>query len=496
MSGWEVVIGLEIHAQLATKSKIFSGSSSAYGAPPNTQADLIDLAYPGVLPVLNEEAVRMAVKFGLAIGAAVAQRSVFARKNYFYPDLPKGYQISQYELPVVARGSLKVMLDDGTVKTVGITRAHLEEDAGKSLHEGLANATGIDLNRAGTPLLEIVSEPDMRSAKEAVAYMKKIHTLVRYLEICDGNMQEGSFRCDANVSVRPKGREKFGTRAEIKNLNSFRFVEKAIQYEVARQIELIESGGTVVQETRLYDSDKDETRSMRSKEEANDYRYFPDPDLLPLVITPSFIEDVRATLPELPDDKAGRFAKVFALSAYDAGVLCASRELGAYFESVVAGLSAAAGTHALSGTNASHAKLAANWVMGELSSALNRDNVDIKDTRVLAPKLTGLLLRIVDETISGKIAKEVFEAMWSEGKPADAIIEANGLRQITDSGAIEAVIDAVIAANPQQLADYRAGKDKLFGFFVGQVMKATSGKANPAQLNELLKTKLDGAEHA
>jgi aspartyl-tRNA(Asn)/glutamyl-tRNA(Gln) amidotransferase subunit B len=438
----------------------------------------------------------MAVKFGLAIGAAVAQRSVFARKNYFYPDLPKGYQISQYELPVVARGSLKVMLDDGTVKTVGITRAHLEEDAGKSLHEGLANATGIDLNRAGTPLLEIVSEPDMRSAKEAVAYMKKIHTLVRYLEICDGNMQEGSFRCDANVSVRPKGREKFGTRAEIKNLNSFRFVEKAIQYEVARQIELIESGGTVVQETRLYDSDKDETRSMRSKEEANDYRYFPDPDLLPLVITPSFIEDVRATLPELPDDKAGRFAKVFALSAYDAGVLCASRELGAYFESVVAGLSAAAGTHALSGTNASHAKLAANWVMGELSSALNRDNVDIKDTRVLAPQLTGLLLRIVDETISGKIAKEVFEAMWSEGKPADAIIEANGLRQITDSGAIEAVIDAVIAANPQQLADYRAGKDKLFGFFVGQVMKATSGKANPAQLNELLKTKLDGAEHA
>jgi aspartyl-tRNA(Asn)/glutamyl-tRNA(Gln) amidotransferase subunit B len=496
MSDWEVVIGLEIHAQLATKSKIFSGSSTAYGAPPNTQADLIDLAYPGVLPVLNQEAVRMAVKFGLAIGATVAQRSVFARKNYFYPDLPKGYQISQYELPVVGRGSLKLMLDDGTVKTVGITRAHLEEDAGKSLHEGLANATGIDLNRAGTALLEIVSEPDMRSAKEAVAYMKKIHTLVRYLEICDGNMQEGSFRCDANVSVRPKGREKLGTRAEIKNLNSFRFVEKAIQYEVARQIELIESGGTVVQETRLYDSDKDETRSMRSKEEANDYRYFPDPDLLPLEITPSFIEDVRATLPELPDDKAGRFARVFALSAYDAGVLCASRELGAYFESVVAGLRAAAGTHALSGTHASHAKLAANWVMGELSSALNRDNVDVKDSRVTAAQLTALLLRIVDETISGKIAKEVFEAMWSEGKPADAIIEANGLRQITDSGAIEAVIDAVIAANPKQLADYRAGKDKLFGFFVGQVMKATSGKANPAQLNELLKTKLDGAEHA
>jgi aspartyl-tRNA(Asn)/glutamyl-tRNA(Gln) amidotransferase subunit B len=484
MSSWETVIGLEIHAQLATKSKIFSGSATAYGAPPNTQADLVDLAYPGVLPVLNAEAVQMAVKFGLAIGATVAQRSVFARKNYFYPDLPKGYQISQYELPVVARGSLRVMLEDGTVKNIGITRAHLEEDAGKSLHEGLANATGIDLNRAGTPLLEIVSEPDMRSAKEAVAYMKKIHTLVRYLEICDGNMQEGSFRCDANVSVRPKGREKFGTRAEIKNLNSFRFVEKAIQYEIARQIELIESGGTVVQETRLYDSDKDETRSMRSKEEANDYRYFPDPDLLPLEIDTAFIEAVRATLPELPDEKAARFAKVFALSAYDAGVLSASRELGAYFESVVSGVSAG------------HAKLAANWVMGELSSALNRDNVDIDDSRVSAAQLTGLLLRIVDETISGKIAKEVFEAMWSEGKPADAIIEAKGLRQITDSAAIEAVIDAVIAANPKQLADYRAGKDKLFGFFVGQVMKATSGKANPAQLNELLKTKLDGAKHA
>jgi aspartyl-tRNA(Asn)/glutamyl-tRNA(Gln) amidotransferase subunit B len=484
MSSWETVIGLEIHAQLATRSKIFSGSATAYGAPPNTQADLVDLAYPGVLPVLNAQAVQMAVKFGLAIGAAVAHRSVFARKNYFYPDLPKGYQISQYELPVVARGSLRVMLDDGTVKNIGITRAHLEEDAGKSLHEGLANATGIDLNRAGTPLLEIVSEPDMRSAKEAVAYMKKIHTLVRYLEICDGNMQEGSFRCDANVSVRPKGREKFGTRAEIKNLNSFRFVEKAIQYEIARQIELIESGGTVVQETRLYDSDKDETRSMRSKEEANDYRYFPDPDLLPLEINSAFIEAVRATLPELPDDKAARFAKVFALSAYDAGVLSASRELGAYFESVVSGVSAG------------HAKLAANWVMGELSSALNRDNVDINDSRVSAAQLTGLLLRIVDETISGKIAKEVFEAMWSEGKPADAIIEAKGLRQITDSGAIEAVIDAVIAANPKQLADYRAGKDKLFGFFVGLVMKATSGKANPAQLNVLLKTKLDGAKHA
>jgi aspartyl-tRNA(Asn)/glutamyl-tRNA(Gln) amidotransferase subunit B len=481
MSDWEVVIGLEIHAQLATQSKIFSGSATAYGAPPNTQANLVDLAYPGVLPVLNAEAVRMAVKFGLSIGAEVARRSVFARKNYFYPDLPKGYQISQYELPVVKQGKLKIVLDDGAVKTIGITRAHLEEDAGKSLHEGLAHASGIDLNRAGTPLLEIVSEPDMRSAKEAVAYMKKIHTLVRYLEICDGNMQEGSFRCDANVSVRPRGREKFGTRAEIKNLNSFRFVEKAIHYEVARQIELLESGGTVVQETRLYDSDKDETRSMRSKEEANDYRYFPDPDLLPVQIEESFVSAVRATLPELPDDKAARFARDFGLSAYDAGVLSASRELGAYFESVVAPL------------GAPHAKLSANWVMGELSSALNRDNTDITSSRVSPQQLSGLLARIVDQTISGKIAKEVFEAMWSSAKSADAIIEASGLKQITDSGAIVGVIDAVIAANPKQLADYRAGKDKLFGFFVGQVMKATGGKANPAQLNELLTAKLKGS---
>jgi len=480
MADWEVVIGLEIHAQLATKSKIFSGSATAYGAAPNTQANLVDLAYPGVLPVFNAEALRMAVKFGLAIGATIARRSIFARKNYFYPDLPKGYQISQYEQPVVGKGSLAVVLDDGAVKTIGVTRAHLEEDAGKSLHEGLANASGIDLNRAGTPLLEIVSEPDMRSAKEAVAYMKKIHTLVRYLEICDGNMQEGSFRCDANVSMRRRGADKFGTRAEIKNLNSFRFVEKAIQFEIARQIELIESGGKVVQETRLYDSDKNETRSMRSKEEANDYRYFPDPDLLPVEIDEEFIDGVRATLPELPDEKAARFAGDFGLSAYDAGVLCASRELGAYFESLVEALGAA------------HAKLAANWVMGELSSALNRDNVEIGAARVSAADLSALLGRIVDATISGKIAKDVFEAMWSEGRTADAIIEARGLRQITDAGAIEGVIDAVIAANPKQLADYRAGKDKLFGFFVGQVMKATEGKANPAQLNDLLKAKLAG----
>jgi len=476
---WETVIGLEIHAQLATRSKIFSGSSTAFGAAPNTQANLVDLGYPGVLPVLNAAAVRMAVRFGLATGATVARRSVFARKNYFYPDLPKGYQISQYELPVVQSGSLDIVLEDGTVKRIGITRAHLEEDAGKSLHEDFHGLSGIDLNRAGTPLLEIVSEPDMRSAKEAVAYMKKIHTLVRYLEICDGNMQEGSFRCDANVSVRPHGQAKFGTRAEIKNLNSFRFVERAINYEVERQIELLEGGGKVVQETRLYDPDRGETRSMRSKEEANDYRYFPDPDLLPLVIDEALIEAVRATLPELPDEKAARFVADHGLSAYDAGVLTASRELADYYETVTAGLG---GQH----------KLAANWVMGELSGALNKDGLDVGQSRVAAPALAQLLARITDSTISGKIAKEVFEAMWAEGRNADEIIDARGLRQITDTSAIERSIDEVMAGNPQQLADYRSGKDKLFGFFVGQVMKATQGKANPAQLNELLKRKLDG----
>jgi aspartyl-tRNA(Asn)/glutamyl-tRNA(Gln) amidotransferase subunit B len=472
---WETVIGLEIHAQLATQSKIFSGSPTAYGAAPNTQANLVDLGYPGVLPVLNGEAVRMAVRFGLSVGATIAPRSVFARKNYFYPDLPKGYQISQYELPVVARGALEILLEDGTRKRVGITRAHLEEDAGKSLHEDFHGLSGIDLNRAGTPLLEIVSEPDLRSAKEAVAYLKKVHTLVRYLGICDGNMQEGSFRCDANVSVRPKGQPTYGTRAEIKNVNSFRFVERAINYEVERQIELLENGGKVVQETRLYDADKGETRSMRSKEEANDYRYFPDPDLLPLTIEPDFIEAVRKTLPELPDEKAARFVREHGLSDYDAGVLTASRELADYYEAVVAGL------------GGGKAKLAANWVMGELSGALNRDNLEIGASRVDAPRLAGLLQRIEDDTISGKIAKDVFEAMWSEGRDADAVIEARGLRQITDTGAIEQAIREAIARSPQQHAEYRAGKDKLFGYFVGQVMKATGGKANPAQLNELLK---------
>jgi aspartyl-tRNA(Asn)/glutamyl-tRNA(Gln) amidotransferase subunit B len=477
MSEWETVIGLEIHAQLSTKSKIFSGSSIAYGAPPNAQANLVDLGYPGVLPVLNGEAVRYAVKFGLAIGAKVSRTSVFARKNYFYPDLPKGYQISQYELPIVAQGQLEIVLDDGAKKVVGITRAHLEEDAGKSLHEGLPGATGIDLNRAGTPLIEIVSEPDMRSAREAIAYMKKVHTLVRYLDICDGNMQEGSFRCDANVSVRKKGAEKFGTRAEIKNLNSFRFVEKAINYEVERQIELIESGGTVKQETRLYDPDKGETRSMRSKEEANDYRYFPDPDLLPVVLDEAFIEGVRGTLPELPDQKAARFASAYGLSPYDAGVLTASRELAAFYEEVARDVSG-------------DPKLAANWVMGEFSAALNKEGLEIGASRIPAAALAKLLKRIQDNTISGKIAKEVFEAMWATGKDADAIIEEKGLRQITDTSAIEKAIDEVIAKNPGQLADYRGGKDKLFGFFVGQVMKATGGKANPAQLNDLLKKKL------
>jgi aspartyl-tRNA(Asn)/glutamyl-tRNA(Gln) amidotransferase subunit B len=484
MMRWETVIGLEIHAQLSTRSKIFSSASTAYGAAPNTQANLVDLGYPGVLPVLNREAVRMAVKFGLAVNAQIAPRSIFARKNYFYPDLPKGYQISQYETPIVGKGQLQILLEDGTVKTIGITRAHLEEDAGKSLHEDFQGFSGIDLNRAGTPLLEIVSEPDMRSAKEAVAYMKKIHTLVRYLEICDGNMQEGSFRCDANVSVRPVGQEKFGTRCEIKNLNSFRFIEKAINYEVARQIDELESGRQIKQETRLFDPDKGETRSLRSKEEANDYRYFPDPDLLPVVIDSEFIESVRATLPELPDQKAARYMEKFGLSAYDAGVLTASREMGDYYEAVLAALQA----RNLSG----HEKLAANWTMGELSAALNKDGIEITESRIGADRLAGLLARIADETISGKIAKEVFEAMWSEGKAADEIIEARGLKQITDTGAIEKTIDEVMAANPKQLADYRAGKDKLFGFFVGQVMKATGGKANPAQVNELLKKKLAG----
>ena len=478
MSGqWEVVIGLEVHAQLATKSKIFSAASTAYGAEPNTQACLVDLGYPGVLPVLNEEVVRMAAKFGLAVNATVAPRSVFARKNYFYPDLPKGYQISQYELPIVEHGELFITDADGNEKRIGITRAHLEEDAGKSIHEGLDRYSGIDLNRAGTPLLEIVSEPELSSAREAVAYMRKIHSIVVYLGISDGNMQEGSFRCDANVSVRPLGQEELGTRSEIKNLNSFRYVEKAINFEVERQIELIEDGGKVKQETRLYDSDKDETRSMRSKEEANDYRYFPDPDLLPVEIDAAYIEAVRATLPELPDAKRQRFIDEYGLRLDDAGILTASRALSDYFEAVAAATDA-------------KAQIAANWVIGDLSAALNKDDLDIEQSNIAAADLAGLLDRIQDSTISGKIAKEVFEAMWAGEGSADDVIEARGLKQITDSSAIEDVVDRIIAANPGQVADYKAGKDKLIGFFVGQVMKETGGKANPGQVNAILKDKL------
>lgn len=476
---WEVVIGLEIHAQLATKTKIFSSASTAYGAQPNTQACAVDLGLPGVLPVLNQEAVKMAIKFGLAIDAEMAERSVFARKNYFYPDLPKGYQISQFELPIVGKGEITIEMEEGTERIIGVTRAHLEEDAGKSMHGNFQGQTGVDLNRAGTPLLEIVSEPDMRSAKEAVAYMKKIHTLVQYLEICDGNMQEGSFRCDANVSVRPKGQKELGTRAELKNINSFRNVERAINIEIERQIELIEDGGTVVQETRLYDADKNETRSMRSKEEANDYRYFPDPDLLPVVLEPEMIEEMRASLPELPNTKRDRFLSDMNLSRYDASVLTSSRKLADYFEAVLAA------------SDRKDPKLCANWVITQLSGALNKASLDITASPVTAEQLGGLLMRISDNTISGKIAKQIFDVLWNgEGDDADSIIEEKGLKQVTDSGAIEAIVDDVIASNSDQAAQYRAGKEQLLGFFVGQVMKASKGKANPAQVNVILKAKL------
>ena len=478
---WETVIGLEVHAQLRTKSKIFSPAATAYGAEPNSQACAIDLGMPGVLPVLNKETVHMAVKFGLAVNAEIAPYSVFARKNYFYPDLPKGYQISQYELPIVGKGQLKVLLEDGTEKIIGITRAHLEEDAGKSLHEDFANQSGIDLNRAGTPLLEIVSEPDMRSAKEAIAYLKALHSIVKYIDICDGNMQEGSFRVDANVSVRPKGQQEFGTRAEIKNVNSFRFVEKAINYEVERQINLIEQGGTVVQETRLYNSEKNITKSMRSKEDAQDYRYFPDPDLLPVEIAEDYKSKVRKELPELPEQKRQRYLDNFKLSNYDASTLVLNQAIAEYFEALVQ----TAGTD--------NAKLAANWVLGELSAALNKAELDDVTQSPVTPKQLALLLnRITDNTISGKIAKTVFEAMWNgeEDMDADKIIEAKGLKQVTDTSAIEKIIDDVIANSPEQLAQYRSGKDKLFGYFVGQAMKLSKGKANPGQVNELLKRKL------
>lgn len=475
---WETVIGLEVHAQLSTKSKIFSGASTEFGAEPNTQACAIDLGFPGVLPVLNAEVVTMAIKLGLGIHAEIAEQSIFARKNYFYPDLPKGYQISQYEHPVVNKGFLDITLEDGSVKRIHITRAHLEEDAGKSLHEDFHGQSGIDLNRAGTPLLEIVSEPDMRSAKEAVAYLKTLHSLVQYLQICDGNMQEGSFRCDANVSVRRKGDSTFGTRTELKNINSFRFVERAINYEVERQIELIENGGKVNQETRLYDPDKNETRPMRSKEEANDYRYFPDPDLLPLVITKEQIEIIRKELPELPQQKRQRFVDQYGLNQYDATVMSSSRAMADYFETVVT-------------TAGNQPKLAANWVMGELSGALNKSNLDITESPIRAEHLGKLILRIADNTISGKIAKTIFEALWNQEGDVDQLIEKRGLKQVTDTSAIEALIDKIILAYPEQLADYRAGKDKLFGFFVGQAMKESGGKVNPQQLNEILKKKLN-----
>jgi len=475
---WETVIGLEIHAQLATQSKIFSGAPTAYGAEPNTQACVVDLGFPGVLPVLNEEAVRMAVIFGTAIEAEIAPYSVFARKNYFYPDLPKGYQISQYEAPIVGLGHLDIEID-GVSKRIGVTRAHLEEDAGKSLHENFHGLSGIDLNRAGTPLLEIVSEPDMRSAKEAVAYMKKIHELVSYLGICDGNMQEGSFRCDANVSVRPKGQQAFGSRAEIKNINSFKFVEKAINHEIERQIEVIENGGKVVQETRLYDSVKDETRSMRSKEEANDYRYFPDPDLLPVYISEAFKAQIRSELPELPDAKKQRFKTQYALDDENATILTTSRPLADYFETVVK-------------DSGCEAKLCANWITGDLVAALNKAGLDISHSPVSRQQLAGLLIRIADNTISGKIGKQVFEALWQSDneQTADDIIAAQGLKQITDTGAIESIIDKIIADNPGQVEQYRSGKDKVFTFFVGQVMKAMQGKANPAEVNRMLIDKL------
>ncbi|MCF6202330.1 MAG: Asp-tRNA(Asn)/Glu-tRNA(Gln) amidotransferase subunit GatB [Methylococcaceae bacterium] len=473
---WETVIGLEIHAQLATKSKIFSAASTAYGSEPNTQACAVDLGLPGVLPVLNEEVVRMAVKFGMAIEAEVAPYSVFARKNYFYPDLPKGYQISQMELPIVGTGHLDIEMD-GKVKRIGVTRAHLEEDAGKSLHEDFHGLTGIDLNRAGTPLLEIVSEPDMRSAKEAVAYMRKIHELVRYLEICDGNMQEGSFRCDANVSVRPKGQQEYGTRAELKNINSFKFVEKAINIEVERQIDLIEGGGTVIQETRLYDSDKNETRSMRSKEEANDYRYFPDPDLLPVEISNTLRAEVTASLPELPTAKKQRFIKQYKQDSETSTTLTSSRQLADFYESVVE-------------SSGCEAKLCSNWITVNLLGALNKADIDINQSPIDSERLAGLLKRIEDNTISGKIAKQVFDTLWDSTATADEIIEEKGLKQITDSGAIETIIDKIIVDNPQQVEQYLSGKDKVFGFFVGQAMKATQGKANPAEVNKMLKDKL------
>ncbi len=481
---WEIVIGLEVHTQLSTDTKIFSGASTKFGAEPNTQADAVSLALPGVLPVLNKGAVKRAIKFGLATGAHIAPRSVFARKNYFYPDLPKGYQISQMDLPVVGQGAITIQVEplSGNAKpyekTVRLTRAHLEEDAGKSVHGDSQGVTGIDLNRAGTPLLEIVSEPDMRSAAEAVAYAKALHSLVRWIGICDGNMQEGSFRCDVNVSVRKPG-QPFGTRREIKNLNSFKFMQQAIDYEVQWQIDTIENGGKVQQATILFNPDTGETRAMRSKEDAHDYRYFPDPDLLPLEISEEWKEQVRATMPELPQAKQARYVGELGLSAYDASILTSSREMADFFEAALSAVP-------------TQAKICANWLIGEVSAQLNRDGLDMAQCPISAQQLGGMLARIADGTISNSGAKEVFRTMWAEGGEADAIIEAKGLKQVSDSGAIEALVDEIIAGNAEKVAEYRSGKDKLFGFFVGLAMKASKGKANPAQLNEILKQKLAG----
>jgi len=473
---WEAVIGLEVHVQLATRSKIFSGASTTVGAEPNTQASAVDLGLPGVLPVLNEGAVRMAVKFGLAIGAEIAPYSVFDRKNYFYPDLPKGYQISQFAYPIVGRGELTVAMPDGSEKVVGITRAHLEEDAGKSVHDAFPGMTGVDLNRTGTPLLEVVSEPDLRSPEEAAACFRQMHTLVRYLGICDGNLAAGNMRCDANVSVRPAGQAEFGVRTEIKNVNSFRFVERAIAYEIERQIDVLESGGTVVRETRLYDAERDETRSMRTKEESEDYRYFPDPDLLPVHIDAALLDAVRDELPELPAARRHRYVEALELSAYDAGWLTQEPEIAAYFEAAA--------------DASGDAKLAANWVMGELSAALNRDETGIDASPVTPAQLAALIARLKDETLSSKTAKTLFEALWAGEGEVDAIIEARGLKQVSDTGELKAIVERVVADNPDQVEQFRAGKEKVLGFFVGQVMKHTQGKANPKQVNELLRDAL------
>ncbi|MDC0220437.1 Asp-tRNA(Asn)/Glu-tRNA(Gln) amidotransferase subunit GatB [Gammaproteobacteria bacterium] len=473
---WESVIGLEVHVSLSTKSKLFSGSASAFGAEPNTQANIFDLALPGTLPVFNAEALRMAVRFGLAIGAEIGKQSIFDRKNYFYPDLPKGYQITQLDFPTVGKGSLSVTLEDGTEKVIGVTRAHIEENAGKSLHEEFNEFSGIDLNRAGEPLLEIVSEPEITNAKEAVAYLKKLHSIVRYLDISDAIMAQGSMRCDVNVSIRPKNTTELGTRTEIKNINSFRFVEKAIYSEIRRQQEVIEDGGKIVQETRRYDSDKDITTPMRSKEVANDYRYFPEPDLLPIVIDDEYIAGIRAELPELPDAKKERFSKEYSLSNYDAGVLTATREMAEYFEEVTKGCG--------------DPKLAANWVTGNLSALLNKNDLDISDSSIQAERLGNLLSRILDNTISGRIAKMVFETMIDDNDSVDSIIAKKGLKQVTDSGAIEKLVDEVIANNPDQVQQLKEGKDQVIGFLVGQAMKLSQGKANPGQVNQLLREKI------